>query len=118
MSDEILKNGSKGEDVRKLQEDLNALGYQVQVDGIFGPGTEKAVKQFQAAFGYTVDGLVGKGTKFLIDQQKGYNWRVGMPTAATPAAGASAGDVAKGDGAKGDAGNKGTAGAPASKMSK
>jgi peptidoglycan hydrolase-like protein with peptidoglycan-binding domain len=84
MSDEILKHGSKGESVRKLQEDLNALGYAIAMDGIFGPKTEQSVKALQSAFGYTVDGLVGKGTRFLIDQQKGLHWRAGMPTAFTP----------------------------------
>jgi peptidoglycan hydrolase-like protein with peptidoglycan-binding domain len=84
MSDEILRHGSKGESVRKLQRDLNALGYEVAVDGIFGPITEKAVRGLQAAFGYTVDGLVGKGTRFLIEQQTGLKWHVGMPTAFTP----------------------------------
>jgi peptidoglycan hydrolase-like protein with peptidoglycan-binding domain len=94
MSDNILKSGSKGDHVTTLQHDLVALGYDVKPDGIFGAETEKAVKQLQAAFGYTVDGLVGDGTKFLITQQKGYNWKAGMPTAATPAGG------------KGDVGDK------------
>ncbi len=81
MSDDIIKHGSKVEDVRKVQQDLIALGYPIEADGAFGPNTEKAVKHLQAAFGYTVDGLVGKGTKFLIEQQKGLGWAVGKPTA-------------------------------------
>jgi putative chitinase len=52
-----LKVGSSGEDVKKLQEKLG-LG----ADGIFGPGTEKAVKAWQAANGLTADGIVGDGT--------------------------------------------------------
>lgn len=35
----------------------------VNPDGIFGGGTERAVKQFQSAHGLTVDGLVGRNTK-------------------------------------------------------
>ena len=81
MSDGILKNGSKGEDVRQLQSDLVAMGYPIEADGNFGPNTEKAVKHLQEAFGYTVDGLVGKGTQFLVTQQKGLAWSVGKPTA-------------------------------------
>jgi putative chitinase len=53
----ILKVGSKGEDVKKLQAKLG-LG----ADGVFGPGTESAVKKWQAANGLTSDGIVGEGT--------------------------------------------------------
>jgi|694.fasta_scaffold00852_36 putative chitinase len=53
----LLKVGSKGEDVKKLQSFLG-LG----ADGSFGPGTEKAVKDWQSANGLTPDGLVGDGT--------------------------------------------------------
>jgi putative chitinase len=53
----LLKNGSKGEDVKKLQAKLG-----LAADGSFGPGTEKAVKEWQAANGLTADGIVGAGT--------------------------------------------------------
>ena len=53
----LLKKGSKGEDVKLLQEKLG-LG----ADGIFGSGTEAAVKKWQAANGLTADGIVGDGT--------------------------------------------------------
>ena len=53
----LLKVGSKGDDVKKLQEKLG-LG----ADGSFGPGTEKAVKAWQTANGLKADGLVGDGT--------------------------------------------------------
>jgi putative chitinase len=53
----ILKNGSKGEDVKKLQAKLG-LG----ADGVFGSGTEAAVKKWQTANGLTADGIVGEGT--------------------------------------------------------
>lgn len=53
----LLKVGSKGEDVKKLQEKLG-----LAADGSFGPGTERAVKEWQAANGLTADGLVGDGT--------------------------------------------------------
>ena len=53
----LLKNGSKGEDVKKLQAKLG-LG----ADGVFGSGTEAAVKKWQAANGLTADGIVGEGT--------------------------------------------------------
>lgn len=53
----LLKNGSKGDDVKKLQEKLG-----LTADGAFGPGTEAKVKAWQAANGLTADGLVGAGT--------------------------------------------------------
>jgi putative chitinase len=53
----ILKVGSKGEDVKKLQAKLG-LG----ADGVFGSGTEAAVKKWQASNGLTSDGIVGEGT--------------------------------------------------------
>jgi putative chitinase len=53
----LLKVGSRGEDVKKLQEKLGT-----PADGIFGPGTERLVKEWQAANGLSVDGLVGKRT--------------------------------------------------------
>jgi len=53
----ILKIGSKGEDVKKLQSKLG-LG----TDGVFGPGTESAVKKWQSSNGLTADGIVGEGT--------------------------------------------------------
>ena len=53
----LLKVGSKGDDVKKLQEKLS-----LDADGIFGKGTEKAVKLFQIEKGLTADGIVGDAT--------------------------------------------------------
>jgi len=53
----LLKVGSKGDDVKKLQEKLGTTA-----DGSFGPGTEKLVKEWQSANGLTADGIVGDGT--------------------------------------------------------
>lgn len=71
-----LKSGSSGDDVTKLQNDLRALGFEVAVDGKFGPKTHEAVEELQTAFGYDVDGVVGKGTAGLIEAQKGHGWNV------------------------------------------
>lgn len=51
----ILKVGSKGDDVKKLQEKLG-----LQADGNFGPGTEKKVKEWQSANSLTADGIIGE----------------------------------------------------------
>ena len=58
-----LKLGSQGQEVRNLQKKLKELGfYKGTVDGDFGEGTEKAVKEFQKQYGLTVDGKVGSAT--------------------------------------------------------
>ncbi len=54
---EILKKGSKGKAVKKLQK---ALG--IKADGIFGIQTYNEVMKFQKEHGLTVDGIVGKDT--------------------------------------------------------
>lgn len=59
----VLKKGSKGDAVKRLQEQLQQLGYlSGAIDGIFGPQTEKAVKAFQADNGLDVDGIAGEFT--------------------------------------------------------
>ena len=56
----MLCTGSRGDAVRKLQELLNALGYDCgSVDGIFGSKTKAAVLAFQKANGLGADGIVG-----------------------------------------------------------
>ena len=53
----ILKRGLRGAPVKRLQEKLG-----VDADGIFGGGTEKAVREFQEANGLAVDGIAGPDT--------------------------------------------------------
>jgi putative chitinase len=53
----LLKVGSEGEDVKKLQIKLG-----VDPIGKFGPKTETAVKEWQKSNGLTADGIVGDGT--------------------------------------------------------
>ena len=53
----LLKLGSEGEDVKKLQAKLG-----IEAIGKFGPKTDAAVKAWQSAHGLTADGIVGDGT--------------------------------------------------------
>lgn len=53
----LLKKGSKGDEVTKLQVKLG-----VEAIGVFGPKTEEAVKAWQRANGLDDDGIVGDGT--------------------------------------------------------
>ncbi len=52
----------EGSDVERLQTALKKAGITVAVDGEFGPGTDKAVKEFQAKKTLTADGIVGPKT--------------------------------------------------------
>ena len=60
----VLEKGSRGDDVRRLQEVLALFGFDPgPVDGIFGAKTGTAVRAYQEAAGIEVDGLVGAGTR-------------------------------------------------------
>ena len=55
--------GDRGMEVIEIQKQLAVLQYKVgEVDGVFGPATEKAVKDFQTAKGLKVDGIVNDAT--------------------------------------------------------
>ena len=70
-----IKKGAKGNDVKAIQYALNKLGYgnsgTEKVDGIFGSGTQSAVKSFQKAMGVSADGIVGNNTRAKF-KAKGY----------------------------------------------
>ena len=60
-----------GPEIRKLQQRLAALGYNTGgIDGILGPATKRALKQFQAAHGLAADGVVGPATKAALAAAK------------------------------------------------
>lgn len=58
-----INRGMRGDDVKKLQERLKQLGYDIGetgVDGIYGPKTQAALKKFQEDYGLAIDGIYGK----------------------------------------------------------
>lgn len=59
---DVLKRGSSGDAVGRLQTALMASGFPLAVDGSFGAGTEAAVKAFQTRAGLAADGVVGPQT--------------------------------------------------------
>ncbi len=67
-----LRVGSSGNSVRTIQEQLNVISNaypripKVAEDGIFGSGTEEAVREFQEIFNLTPDGIVGFNTWYKI----------------------------------------------------
>ena len=59
----LSKIGSRGNEVKAIQEKLKERGiYKGSVDGIYGSGTQKAVKTFQKQQGLTQDGIAGPAT--------------------------------------------------------
>jgi peptidoglycan hydrolase-like protein with peptidoglycan-binding domain len=64
----LLKRGMQGEDVSGLQKILVGAGLlaPADVDGVFGPKTEAAVKAFQQQLGVEADGVVGPATHGAI----------------------------------------------------
>lgn len=59
----VLDIGSRGENVRKVQQRLIQWGYMTgSADGVYGAQTQAAVKQFQRKYGLTADGRVGPAT--------------------------------------------------------
>lgn len=69
-----LSRGSRSDKVRQMQEQLNRISQnyplipKVSVDGIYGPGTEEAVKVFQKVFGLPQTGVVDFPTWYKISQ--------------------------------------------------
>lgn len=62
-TDVLSKQGSRGNEVRQIQQKLKNWGYYFgEVDGIFGVQTKKAVMDFQRKNGLAVDGIAGNAT--------------------------------------------------------
>ena len=60
---QIQQQHMRGDDVANLQSRLVEMGFNPgRVDGIYGPSTESAVKDFQKSVGTKVDGICGPGT--------------------------------------------------------
>lgn len=93
----VLRSGDKGAAVRRLQE---ALG--IDVDGSFGPETDRAVRSFQAYAGLPVDGIVGARTWEALEartsaqpvRQPAERDRVAQATEIVTLAGSAAGAIA------------------------
>lgn len=58
----IARRGNTGNVVRAYQQRLKDRGWAIAVDGVFGPQTERIIKQFQAEKHLVVDGIAGPQT--------------------------------------------------------
>lgn len=76
------QNGSSGNSVKQLQQRLSQLGYNISVDGSYGPQTAAIVKEFQQDHGAKVDGVVGKDTLGKLQRSRGKP-RVAVSAAST-----------------------------------
>ena len=69
-----LEEGSSGAKVRQMQEQLNVIAGdypalpKITADGIYGPATENAVREFQSVFGLPVTGKVDYPTWYKISE--------------------------------------------------
>lgn len=76
----VFRPGDRGERVKQLQETLAEHGYYEGIDGIYGPRTAEAVKQFQHIHHLQVDGMIGPETKKMLANQQAVK---SAPVAAT-----------------------------------
>jgi putative chitinase len=67
----VLRRGSKGAEVARLQSLLRDLGFTMAIDGDFGPGTEVAVARFQSERGLEADGIVGPQAWAALEMVEG-----------------------------------------------
>ncbi len=64
-----LQKGDHSNHVKEIQEKLKQLGYYTaKIDSIFGPLTDRSVKQFQQDYLLTVDGIFGPMTKAELEK--------------------------------------------------
>ncbi|MCI6041749.1 MAG: peptidoglycan-binding protein [Clostridiales bacterium] len=84
-----LQVGDKGDEVRRLQEELARYGYyEGDIDGVYGNQTRRAVEQFQYQHGLSSDGMAGRVTLTVLYESN----QVRMsPSAVTPAPSATSG---------------------------
>ncbi|HEX6290500.1 MAG TPA: peptidoglycan-binding protein [Herpetosiphonaceae bacterium] len=57
-----VRYGDSGEAVKAAQRQLNKYGYGLTVDGVFGPGTDSATRDYQSKHGLDQDGIIGPAT--------------------------------------------------------
>lgn len=69
LGSKTLKPGMRGPEVAALQQTLNQYGYNVDIDGRFGPATKAALEAYQADMGLDPDGVVGQQTRTALARE-------------------------------------------------
>ncbi len=70
LGERLIAAGDEGPDVALLQRKLKELSYYTgEIDGLYGPNTANAVKNFQRSKGITVDGIIGSETLSYLSQK-------------------------------------------------
>lgn len=84
-----LQVGDRGDEVRRLQEELARYGYyEGDIDGVYGNQTRRAVEQFQYQHGLSADGMAGRVTLTVLYESGQVRL---SPNAVTPAPSATSG---------------------------
>jgi len=67
---DLIKHGSRGFNIEKLQSDLYNLGFTIvgKADGIAGDNTITAIELFQAKYGLDIDGMFGKDSYSKLEE--------------------------------------------------
>jgi len=79
FGDRSLREGSRGHDVRVLQDFLTRVGLRTTVDGMFGPRTARRVRSWERRSDVRVNGLVSRGDARKLRSQVEQGIRVHEP---------------------------------------
>ena len=99
---------STGDRVTQVQVALVAIGYDLNVDGRYGPRTQAAVRDFQARNNLEVDGIAGPRTQEALGVGPGGDPVVAAPSSSAPAAPTSTIEITAGQPVSCDAGTIGS----------
>ena len=88
-------SGQSQETIKQVQEKLSAAGHEVQADGIMGPKTEAALKEFQQSKNLEASGQLDQKTLAALGvSEGGATASTGASGSASPGGSASSGSSA------------------------
>jgi Putative peptidoglycan binding domain len=90
FGDRSLREGSRGHDVRVLQDFLTRVGLKTTVDGMYGPATARRVRSWERRSSVRVNGRVSRPDASVLRSQVEQGIRVHEPAVETFAAGGTA----------------------------
>lgn len=92
---QYIKNQTvmSGDDVKWVQRELREAGYDIEIDGRFGPASDKALRAFQASCKILIDGKCGPDTRSYLTADGGVVSEAGQQTATDTAYVVQSGDT-------------------------